>query len=247
MMKPHVSILIFVFFILASVWSSIGSYRMTRDRIVSDLNQALEKTLRQQAGDEITPDTIRIYRSFLTIKPLRKRAYVTYCTREDKGDMACSDSMKWREKGGNVHLRAYANCSVATIFALSDQRLSLLFSLLAISWLAFSLYTNRKYQQEKLVTVGTLSYSSNRNIFYDARRQPLHFTPMQHQLMQMFLADNGRSLSKQAICDAFWPKKDDPSETLYTLIRRLKTAIEQHTNLSIVSERGSHYRLKEKS
>ena len=51
------------------------------------------------------------------------------------------------------------------------------------------------------------------------------------------------SLTKTEICKALWPKKPDASETLYTLIRRLKPVIEQHSNLKIESDRSKAYRL----
>ena len=60
------------------------------------------------------------------------------------------------------------------------------------------------------------------------------------------LADDDKlhhQLSKQEICDALWPKKPDASETLYTLIRRIKPVIELNSNLMIESERGKSYRL----
>ena len=73
--------------------------------------------------------------------------------------------------------------------------------------------------------------------------KPFKFTPMQHQLMQLFFNNTHHQLSKQEICDALWPKKPDASETLYTLIRRIKPVIEQNSNLMIESERGKSYRL----
>jgi superfamily II DNA helicase RecQ len=76
-----------------------------------------------------------------------------------------------------------------------------------------------------------------------SRSQAIKFTPMQHQLMQLFFNNTHHQLSKQEICDALWPKKPDASETLYTLIRRIKPVIEQNSNLMIESERGKSYRL----
>ena len=64
-----------------------------------------------------------------------------------------------------------------------------------------------------------------------------------NQLMQLFFNNTHHQLSKQEICDALWPKKPDASETLYTLIRRIKPVIEQNSNLMIESERGKSYRL----
>lgn len=45
----------------------------------------------------------------------------------------------------------------------------------------------------------------------------------------------------------FEHKKPDASDTLYTLVRRIKPIIEQHGNLHIESDRGRAYVLKDKS
>ena len=69
-------------------------------------------------------------------------------------------------------------------------------------------------------------------------------TPMQQQLMEMLWQSPSHQLSKAEICDALWPKKPDASETLYTLIRRLKPIIEEQSDLKIESDRGKSYSLK---
>ena len=66
---------------------------------------------------------------------------------------------------------------------------------------------------------------------------------MQHELMRMFFRADGHKLSKDEICSALWPGKPDASETLYTLIRRLKQVIEPNTGIKIESERGRAYKL----
>ena len=63
-------------------------------------------------------------------------------------------------------------------------------------------------------------------------------------LMEMFFLSPTHSLTKSEICAALWPKKPDASETLYTLIKRLKPVIEQHSDLKIESDRGKAYELK---
>jgi DNA-binding response OmpR family regulator len=67
---------------------------------------------------------------------------------------------------------------------------------------------------------------------------------MQQQLMEMFFRSPNHTLSKTEICDALWPKRDDASETLYTLIRRLKPIIEAHSDLKIEADCGKTYELK---
>ena len=79
--------------------------------------------------------------------------------------------------------------------------------------------------------------------FIDAKGNVVKLTPMQHQLMEMLWQSPTHQLSKTEICNALWPKKEDANETLYTLIRRLKPIIEQHSNLKIEADRGRSYGL----
>ena len=80
--------------------------------------------------------------------------------------------------------------------------------------------------------------------FVDAKGCIVKLTPMQQQLMEMLWQSPKHQLSKAEICDALWPKKPDASETLYTLIRRLKPIIVEHSDLKIESDRGKSYGLK---
>ena len=73
-----------------------------------------------------------------------------------------------------------------------------------------------------------------------------HLTPMQRQLMEMFVASDSHRLSKHEICDVLWPKKDDANETLYALISRLKRELDKTSNYDIISDRGRAYVLKQR-
>lgn len=176
----------------------------------------------------------------------------------------------------NKHsIQGYANCSMADIFGTSNQRTPLSLSFLAMLWGCFALYYHKrktvnvsgeltlslaladrnasididrtKSHESQQEAFGSLSYSSEEDTFYNLEtKEDIRFTPMQHQLMQMFLRNAHHQLSKQEICEALWPKKPDASETLYTLIRRIKPIIESSTNLMIESARGKAYRLVEK-
>ena len=122
----------------------------------------------------------------------------------------------------------YAQCSTATIFSMSEQRPALALWTLAMLWITFCFF----YRQRK--------------IFFDAQGEYVRLTPMQQQLMEMFFRSDTHLLTKTEICSTLWPKKEDASETLYTLIRRLKPIIEQHSDLKIESDRGRSYELKTK-
>ena len=114
--------------------------------------------------------------------------------------------------------------STATILSLSDQRPSMILWSMVLLWSLFCLYQHRR-----LSALGGCE---------------VKLTPMQQQLMEMLWLSPSHKLSKTEICDALWPKKEDASETLYTLIRRLKPIIEEHSDLKIESDRGKTYGLK---
>jgi DNA-binding response OmpR family regulator len=90
---------------------------------------------------------------------------------------------------------------------------------------------------------GGLVYAEEEGRFYGANGDAVSLTPMQHQLMEMFFHSPTHTLTKTEICNALWPKKPDANDTLYTLIRRLKPVVEQHSNLKIESDRSKAYRL----
>ena len=67
---------------------------------------------------------------------------------------------------------------------------------------------------------------------------------MQQQFINLLWKAPSHTLSKKEICDALWPGKEDDNDTLYTLVRRLKPVIEQHTDLKIAADRCGRYILK---
>ena len=109
-----------------------------------------------------------------------------------------------------------------------------------VSWSLFCLYQHRRLSA--LGLYGGLALHDGR--FVNAKGSEVKLTPMQQQLMEMLWQSPSHKLSKTEICDALWPKKPDASETLYTLIRRLKPIIEEHSDLKIESDRGKSYGLK---
>ena len=68
----------------------------------------------------------------------------------------------------------------------------------------------------------------------------------EEEIVQLFLESPTRELTKQQICDALWPRKDNAAETLYTLIHRIKPILDAHSDLRITSNRGRSYRLEHK-
>ena len=153
-------------------------------------------------------------RRHLRNQQLGQMAFITYTVGRERG--------RWK-----VTFNTEAKCSAAMIWSLSDQRLSAWLTVMALLSLALSFRGRRKSQP---ITMDSFSAT--------------HLTPMQRQLMEMFVASDSHSLSKHEICNALWPKKDDASETLYALISRLKRELDKTSNYDIISDRGRAYILK---
>ena len=224
-------ILISLFIMTSAFYSSMCSYRSASDRIETDVNNALELTLAEMQCDIVSADTIRCYRNYLTISELK--------------DTACI-AMRTVRKGERqeTEMVAEANCDFMTVFMLSDQRASGVLLFTGILWMMGSLWYMRRFKPELIVEgqrYGGLIYTNEK--FMTSKGEQIRLTPMQHTLLEMFMLAENHSLSKQEICDRLWPKKPDASDTLYTLIKRIKPIIEAHSNLKIESNRGKSYTL----
>lgn len=234
-MRPYHSMLVFLFFAISSALAGMKSYDDARQLADADLQQALSVTLAQQDRFVITPDTIANYRSHLAIGELRDTAYLAYTLQ------------------GEIRPR----CTMAAIWHISDQRPSAILSLMGVFWAISSVFWfRRKVKQLPLptmaeasaddaeqLTLGGLRYSSADDHFYDANGQLVHLTPMQHQLLTMFFLTPSHELPRPVIANALWPKKPDATETLHTLVRRLKTVLATCSTLTISADRGRSYRL----
>ena len=217
-MKQKYTVVVLFALIIASSLTSLSSYRSTSRLINEDMDRALALALEEQQSDIISQDTVCTFNSHLQIAELRGKATLAVDTRGQK-------------------FKAYAHCSEATIFSLSDQRPATILWVLTAFWAIFMWY-RRPHD-----SFGGLRYVEQDAQFYTADGNMMQLTPMQHQLMEMFFQSPSHTLTKTEICDALWPKKPDASETLYTLIKRLKPVIEQHSNLKIESDRSKAYRL----
>lgn len=232
-MKQRYAVIVLFALIIASSFTSLDSYRSTSRMVNEDMDRALALALEEQQSDVISQDTIRTFNSHLQIAELRGKATLAVDTRGQK-------------------FKAYARCSEATIFSLSDQRPATILWVLTGLWAMLIWYRRPHTTANKSLSVavvkgntfGGLTYSETDNHFYAADGQQVQLTPMQHQLMEMFFHSPSHSLSKTEICNALWPKKPNASETLYTLIRRLKPVVEQHSDLKIESDRNKAYGLK---
>ena len=221
-MKQKYLVIVLFGLIMASGAASFKSYQATERMVTDDMGQALAQTLAEQQSDVISCDTIQVFNRHLQLEQLRGKAVLAVDT---------------RQRG----FHCYAKCSAATIFAMSDQRPASVLWTMALLW---GFYCFWKYRKEvPLVVYGGLAYSEKEKRFYNALGKQVKLTPMQQQLMELFFYSENHQLTKSEICEALWPKKPDANETLYTLIRRIKPIIEEHSNLKIESDRGKSYEL----
>lgn len=239
-MKPLYSIILFAVLLGLAATSSIHRYRCTEQSIVADMNQALARTLAAKQDAYITPDTVCVYRSNLRIEALRRTSILSYAT-DEKGRGLRSRKMKWSNGDGqSLTFQGYANCDAAAILAISDQRLPAAMAVAAMLWAMMSAAFFR-WRRKQLIEFGGLTLHAPTGRFRIGDEE-LALTPMQQRLMEMLFHADGHRLGKQQICCELWPKKPDATETLYTLIRRIKPVIAR-AGLTITTERGKDYRL----
>ena len=222
----------FCFLLLCALCTGVNSYHRTKSIIAQDVNRALEQVLAKMPDNVVTTDTIRCYRNCLTIAELKDTAGIAMRTVRRDGRL-------------EIVLVAEANCNFMTTFLMSDQRASGSLLAVGVLWLLGSMWYARRYKpnlMSKAISYGGIVYHDD--MFTTVSGEEIHLTPMQYTLLEMFITSDTHTLSKQEICDHLWPNKPDASDTLYTLIRRIKPVIESHGTLKIVSDRGKSYSLR---
>ena len=246
-MKRWHSILVFAVLVASSVATSVGSYNAAGRRAELDLNEALGVALAVQRSTVITPDTLALFRSNIHTAELRKSSRIVVCYAE-------GERMAYR-----------AECLASAVWSISDQRPAAFLAVVSMLWAVgcvfrfyprhgCAVYNNvpavaaAKLRGRRGTAKGSRSIvlDEDTGIFHDANGEEIPFTPMQQQLMAMFLASGSGVLSKSDICDALWPGKEDASETLYALMGRIKPVVEKHSGMKIESLRGRAYRLVER-
>lgn len=227
-----------------------------KDYIITQDTIRTYKQLRKTSGGQVLiAVSDERFCHYLKDKRLQQAAFITFdVVDSDFQDNSldeqavCSDTLIVKDKhaGETLALKGYARLSVASILGMSDQRIPAACMISAFLWAMLSwLYLRKKQEGSEAVTgFGGLVYSEVDQRFYTAAHTPIRFTPMQQQLMLLFWNAPSHSLTKEDICAALWPKKEDANDTLYTLIRRLKPIVEEHTNLKIVADRGRNYSLE---
>lgn len=247
-MKPIVAIVVFFSFLLPSLFLGYTNFVTAKERIIADVNQALVKTVLQDKPERITADTLRVFKSNLRISSLKATSYLALCTEEPSKLSFCSDTVSFKTGGERLYIRAYPNCSTATIFRLSEQGLPITLLSMAVLWGLFSLAYLRRRRFGLMSTApavqmevfGNLSFSTSTGLFYNEASEEIYFTPMQRLFMQALMTSERKRVSVEELCATLWPRKDNARETLYTLVRRLKPIVERNCNLRVVADKGGY-------
>lgn len=236
--------------LVASVVAGWRSYADAREDIADDLNEAMIALANENRNLWTRQDTVAALRTMheTTRKPviyqasdvnfrnpnLKDKAYIAVALADKyaempkiNGDKIASDSIILvTETDGNslaIRVQGFADCSMASVFSLSDQRVpGVLFALSLLSMT--SVFVWRKKDEEFTI-------------------DSIKLTPMQRQLVQMLLDAPGRKVDKQTLCCALWGNKSNAEESLYTLVRRTKSALAE-ANAEIVCNRGESYELR---
>ena len=244
---------------IAAITAGCLSYSAARQDMTDDLNEAM-RTLASENNDMWTRhDTISALRLIHTAtkKPaiyeasdmnfryqaLKEKAYFTLAVIErnqrapeiSRG-MIVSDSIMLIPVGAAdgiaIRLQGFADCSPASVLAVSDQRTAgVLFFLSILSMAPVAIWRRRR--------AASASVAESAAAMIDT----IKLTPMQRQLTQMLLDAPGRKVDKNTLCMELWGDKSNAEESLYTLVRRTKTAL-AGSGIEITCNRGDSYELR---
>ena len=252
-------------FMIASVITCCCSYSNAKRNIANDLNDAMFALAKENRDLWTRPDTIAAIRHLheTTHKPLlyqasdinfrnpmlKEEAYFTLALVDSDndshrivGNKIASDSiiiMPERAADGlAIQVQGFADCSMASIFYASDQKLPGILFLFTILSMASMLIWKRKETEtpdEEFIAVSA-----------SPSLDGIKLTPMQRQLTRMLLEAPGMKVDKRSLCESLWSNKINADDSLYTLVKRTKNALAE-ANMEIVCNRGDSYELRVKA
>lgn len=248
---------------IASVISCFWSYNNARQDITDDLNDAMIALANENRHLWACQDTIVALRHLheTTHQPLiyqaadanfrntvlKDKAYFTLVLADKKnampvihGHKIISDSIiivpDSAVDGLAIQVQGFTDCSIASVFAVSDQTLPGVFLTLSLLSMVIMML-GKKEETDQSVPEAPLP----------AQRFSLpvgiKLTPMQRQLTQMLLDAPEKRVDKHTLCAALWGNKSNAEESLYTLVRRTKTAL-GNSNIEIICNRGESYEIR---
>lgn len=251
---------------IASLAMGIFSYSNAKKVLSDDLNDAMIALANENSELWTRQDTIAALRQMYTAthKPLiyqatdvnfrnatlKEAAYFTLALVDGqhdapmiRGNNIASDSIllvpENAQDGMAIQLRGFADCSMASVFAASDQTFpGFLFALSILSMAGMTAWRKREsccIASETILPTAVVPSLDG-----------IKLTPMQRRLTQMLLDAPGNKVDKATLCETLWGGKSNAEESLYTLVRRTKTALAE-ANVEIICNRGESYELRVKS
>lgn len=249
-------------FMIASIVSCCFSYSNAKQNITDDLNDAMFALANENSELWTRPDTIAAIRQMYeaTHKPLiyeasdvnfrnkslKDEAYFTLALVDKKNiapkireNKISSDSImlvpECATDGFAIKVQVFADCSMASVFSASDQTLpGILFLLSILSLTGMFVWRNRTPVMSQ---AGVVAVPATPTL------DGIKLTPMQRQFAQMLLDAPDMKVDKRTLCEALWDNKSNAEESLYTLVRRTKTALAK-ANMEIICNRGDSYELR---
>lgn len=261
-MNLRYGLLIPLVLMISSIISGCLAFSNAKQNITDELNEVITALAKEKSRLWTRQDTIASLRHMyeITHQPiifqasdlnfrnaaLKDVAYYSLSLVDKKnvapksqGANIASDSIMLvpaREADGlAIQVQGFADCSMASVFAVSDQTIpGVLFSLAILSFA--SLYIWRRQGDYRLVTEVTVPPPAVPSL------EGIKLTPMQRQFTQILLDAPDKKVDKVTLCAALWGNKSNAEESLYTLVRRTKTALKD-SNIEIICNRGDSYQL----
>ncbi len=248
---------------VASIVSCCVSYSNAKQNLAEDLNEAMIALANENSQLWTRQDTIVALRKMheITHKPviyqasevnfknpvLKDKAYFTLAlvdkknaAHKSRGNKIASDSImlvpERSTDGCAIQVQGFADCSMASVFAASDQTVpGVLFTLSILSVASLFVWRRKEIEipdMELASEVSTVNPLAG-----------IKLTPMQRQLVQMLYDAPEMRVDKATLCSILWGNKSNAEESLYTLVRRTKTALAS-ANIEIICNRGDSYQLR---
>ena len=178
---------------------------------------------------------------------LKDEAYFTLALVDKKnaapkiqGNKIASDSImlvpECAVDGLAIQVQGFVDCSIASVFAASDQTLpGVLFTLSILSMASMFVWRRKETEipDAELASIGSAVHPLD----------GIKLTPMQRQFAQLLLDAPEMRVDKATLCSTLWGNKSNAEESLYTLVRRTKTALSA-ANIEIICNRGESYELR---
>ena len=168
----------------------------------------------------------------------------------------CSDTVSFKAAHERLYIRAYPNCSKATIFSISEQTIPSALLATSVLWeCSLWIYLRRKKTamlaavpvREHIAAFGNLSFCASSSQFYNEKKEEIYFTSMQRSFMKMLMESEDKKCQLMIYVASYGRERENAKESLNTLVRRLKPIVESNTNLKIVTDKGGYYRLSLKN